>query len=175
MTKRYISGNRFTAARAFDLRMLELKERWSRTAHPMVLDRLNDLEDVKFRVLRRLLDLPDPWDPEDLNGVVVVARDLTPSFVVQLDTDRVLALATNEGSRTAHWAILARSLRIPAAVGLGDVFAKARDGQTIIVDGRSGRVVVNPDQGEMEHFERRRSAIRAWEPGDGRRPRKKRR
>ncbi len=163
-TERYIAENRLTAARAFDWRMLELKDRWSRTSHPMVLDRLNDLEDLKVRILRRLLDLPDPWDigSADLGGIVAVAKDLTPSFVASLDRSRVVALATDEGTRTSHWAILARSLEIPAAVGLGDVSTRAGDGQTIVVDGWSGRVVIEPDAREVDRFERRRATIRGW-------------
>ena len=161
-TERYISENRLIAARAFEWRMLELKERWSRTSHPMVLDRLNDLQDLKLRVLSRLLDLPNRWDLETVSGVVAIARNLTPSFVARLDPARVVAVATDEGSRTSHWAILARSLEIPATVGLGDVLGKTRDGQVIIVDGGSGRVVIEPDSDETEHFERRRSAIRGW-------------
>lgn len=163
-TERYIAENRLTAARAFDWRMLELKDRWSRTSHPMVLDRLNDLEDLKVRILRRLLDLPDPWDvgSADTGGIVAVAKDLTPSFVAALDPSRVVALATDEGTRTSHWAILARSLEIPAAVGLGDVSTRAGDGRAIVVDGWSGRVVIEPDAREADRFERRRAMIRRW-------------
>ena len=161
-TQRYIRENRLTAARAFEWRMLELKERWSRTTHPMVLDRLNDLQDLKSRVLGRLLDLPNPRHMESASGVVAVARNLTPSLVARLEPDRVVAIATDEGSRTSHWAILARSLQIPAAVGLGHIVDRTRDGQTIIVNGSSGRVVIEPDADETERFERRRSAIRDW-------------
>ena len=78
---------------------------------PMVLDRLNDLEDLKVRVLNRLLGIPDPWTFDTQEPVVVVAKDLTPSFAARIDPDRVVALATDEGTRTSHWAILARSLR----------------------------------------------------------------
>ncbi|MDE2981031.1 MAG: phosphoenolpyruvate--protein phosphotransferase [Gemmatimonadota bacterium] len=161
-TERYVAENRLAAARAFHWRMLELKERWSQTDHPMVLDRLNDLADLKLRVLNRLLALPEPWDLGGATGVVVVARDLTPSFVATLDTDRVVALATDEGTRTSHWAILARSLQIPAVAGLNRVSSKARDGQVMVVDGRSGRVVIDPDEREAERFESRRSAILGW-------------
>ncbi len=161
-TEAYIVENGLSAARAFDLRMLELKERWSRTSHPMVLDRLNDLEDLKLRVLSRLLDLPNPWDMETGSGVVAVARNLTPSFVARLNAADVVGIATDEGSRTSHWAILARSLEIPAAVGLGDVSEKAADGQLIIVDGGTGRIVIDPDTEEQERLERRRSRLRDW-------------
>ena len=161
-TRLYIANHRMSAARAFDWRMLELKERWAQTSHPMVLDRLNDLEDLKARVLNRLLDLPNPWALDDGEPVVVVASDLTPSFAARVDPERVLAVATDQGTRTAHWAILARSLQIPAAVGLGDLSEQCVDGQIAIVDGRRGRVVVDPDEAECQWYERRRSTILGW-------------
>lgn len=158
-TRRYIAENRLTAARAFDWRMLELKERWARTSHPMVLDRLNDLEDLKLRVLGRLMRLPDPWDLGGAAGVVVVAPDLTPSFAARLDPARVAAVVTEEGTRAAHWAILARALRIPAVAGLAGVCDKVRDGVEVVVDGRGGQVVASPGTAEKRRFERRRSAL----------------
>ena len=161
-TKRYIRENRVTAARAFEWRMLELTELWARTSHTMVLDRLNDLRDVKLRVLGRLLGLPSPWDLEGDGDTVVVARELTPSFVARLAPESVGGLATDAGSRASHWAILARSMRIPAVVGLGEVFARTRDGQAIIVDGRAGQVVIEPGPPETERFEERRARISGW-------------
>lgn len=161
-TERYITENRVTAARAFEWRMLELTDLWARTSHTMVLDRLNDVHDVKLRVQSRLLGRPVPWDLGSTDDAVIVARELTPSFVARLDPDRVRALATDAGSRAAHWAILARSMQIPAVVGLGEVFTRTRDGQTIIVDGRSGRVVVDPDEIETQRFEQRRTRISGW-------------
>lgn len=161
-TRRYISENRVTAARAFEWRMLELRELWARTSHTMVLDRLNDLLDLKLRVLGRLLGLPSPWEIGEGRDAVIVARDLAPSFVARLDPRTVKGLATDGGARAAHWAILARSMEIPAVVGLGDIFARARDGRRIIVDGRVGRVVIDPGDAEAARFERRRSRIRDW-------------
>jgi phosphotransferase system enzyme I (PtsI) len=72
-------------------------------------------------------------------------------------------VATDDGTRTSHWAILARSLSIPAVVGLGDVSRQAKDGQEIIVDGRIGRVILDPDERDRRIFEDRRSRIRLWE------------
>lgn len=161
-TRGYIAEHRMSAARAFDWRMLELKERWAKTSHPMVLDRLNDLEDLKVRVLSRLLDVPDPWTFREDESVIILAADLTPSFAARVDPARVLALATDQGTRTSHWAILARSLQIPAAVGLGDTSGLCTDGQIAIVDGRTGRVVLDPDDHERQRFERRRSTILGW-------------
>lgn len=163
-TERYIRETRLTAARAFEWRMLELKAQWTRTANPMVLDRLNDLEDLQVRVLRHLLGQDDPLDLSGAAGdVVIVASNLTPSLIAQFDPDQVAALATDQGTRTSHWAILARSQGIPAVVGLGDASRKALDGQEVIVDGRIGRVVLDPDERDRKVFEERRSHIRMLE------------
>ena len=129
-----------------------------------VLDRLNDLEDMMIRVLHRLLGNDDPMDLQDLDeSVIIVAPNLTPSLTVHLDAATVLGIATDHGTRTAHWAILARSLEIPAVVGLGDVSRKAVDGQHAIVDGRIGRVILDPDEKERERFQKRRRRIEEWE------------
>ncbi len=163
-TVQYINENRLSAQKAFEWRMLELQTEWSRTSHPMILDRLNDLEDMMIRVLHRLLGNDDPMDLQDLDeSVIIVAPNLTPSLTVHLDAATVLGIATDHGTRTAHWAILARSLEIPAVVGLGDVSRKAVDGQHAIVDGRIGRVILDPDEKERERFQKRRRRIEEWE------------
>jgi len=163
-TIRYIRENHLSAERAFEWRMLELQAVWSRTSHPMVLDRLNDLQDMMVRVLHHLLGHHDPTDLADLReGVIIVSSDLTPSLVMQLDSRTVLGIATDHGTRTAHWAILARSLEIPAVVSLGDVTKRAKEGMDAILDGRIGRVVLEPGPEERDSFATRRARIDDWE------------
>src|SRR5690606_28537442 len=164
-TVAYIRDNHLSAARAFELRMLEYQSEWSRSGHPMIMDRLNDLTDVQMRVIRRLLEIADP----DLNlgsvsePVILVARDLTPTITVQLDRDRILGLATDAGTRTSHSAILARSLNLPAVVSLGDLAESVETGQEVILDGRAGRVIVEPTEAEKELYRERDVRIREWE------------
>jgi phosphotransferase system enzyme I (PtsI) len=163
-TSRYIRENRLSAERAFEWRMLELQAMWNRTSNPMVLDRLNDLEDMVIRVLHRLLGHHDPTDLARLEeGVIVVASNLTPSLTVHLDSEHVFGIATDAGTRTAHWAILARSLEIPAVVSLGDVTKRAKEGQDAIIDGRMGRVVLDPGAQEKESFASRQRRFTSWE------------
>jgi phosphotransferase system enzyme I (PtsI) len=165
-TVRYIGENRLSAERAFELRMLELRSMWSRTSHPMVLDRLNDLEDLMIRVLHRLLGHNDPTDLAALeHDVIVVASNMTPSLTVQLDLDRVRGIATDHGTRTAHWAMLARSLEVPAVVGLGHVSSVAQEGQPAILDGRIGRVALDPTERERAIFDTRQRRLSAWDVG----------
>ena len=163
-TARYIRENRLTAQRAFELRMLELRAMWSRTSHPMVLDRLNDLEDLMIRVLHRLLGRNHPTDLAEVErGVIVVASNLTPSLTVQLDLESVRGIATDHGTRTSHWAMLARSAKIPAVVGLGIATELAEEGQPAIVDGRIGRLVLDPEPHEQASFDRRQQRLSDWE------------
>ena len=163
-TLRYIRENHLSAQRAFEWRMLELQGMWARTSHPMVLDRLNDVEDVMIRVLHRLLGHHDPSELQALEGgVILVTSNLTPSLTVHLDPDHVIGIATDRGTRTAHWAILARSLEIPAVVGLGDVSKRAAEAQDAILDGRIGRVVLDPSPEERARFAARQDRLSLWE------------
>ncbi len=164
-TVSYIRDNHFSAARAFELCMLEIEAEWTRGGHPMILDRLNDLVDVEIRVVRRLMGIDDPdfrleSAPE---GVILVARDLTPTLTVQLDRAKVAGIITDAGTRTSHSAILARSLNLPAVVGLGDFSNRVRTGDEIALDGRSGRVVIAPTKLDKQIFHERDVRGRQWE------------
>ncbi|HUF70909.1 MAG TPA: phosphoenolpyruvate--protein phosphotransferase [Longimicrobiales bacterium] len=161
----YIRSNHLSAARAFELCMLEIEADWTRSGHPMVFDRLIDLRDMEQRMLRRLLGLPDPDLALDskLDGVILVARDLTPTITVQLDRERIIGIATDAGTRTSHSAILARSLGLPAVVGLGDFSTLVHTGQEVALDGRSGRVVIAPTKTEKRLYRERDERVREWE------------
>jgi phosphotransferase system enzyme I (PtsI) len=163
-TIRYVRENHLSAERSFEWRMRELEGMWSRTSHPMVLDRLNDLQDLMVRVLHRLLGHHDPTELAGLkDGVIIVATDMSPSLMMHLDPRTVLGIATEHGTRSSHWAILARSLEIPAVVGLGEVTSRAREGADAILDGRIGRLVLEPGAAERESFATRRARIDDWE------------
>ncbi|MCI0433500.1 MAG: phosphoenolpyruvate--protein phosphotransferase [Gemmatimonadetes bacterium] len=164
-TYSYIRDNHFSAARAFELCMIEIETEWTRGGHPMILDRLNDLVDVEIRVVRKLLDIDDPdFRLESAPaGVILVARDLTPTLTVQLDRSKVAGVVTDAGTRTSHSAILARSLSLPAVVGLGDLSTLVQTGDEIALDGRSGRVVVAPTEADKEHYHELGVRARQWE------------
>lgn len=164
-TEAYIRENLLSAPRAFELRVLEFQSEWRRSGHPMMMDRLNDLLDVQTRIIRALLDSADP--EETLAGVdgevILVARDLTPSLMVQLDRTVIRGIATDSGTRTSHSAILARSLGLPAVVSLGDLSEHVRTGQELILDGRAGRVIVEPSELVRETYQERDIRVREWE------------
>ena len=108
-------------------------------------ERATDMRDVTSRVLNNLLGLEEQADLRHLREpCVIISHDLTPSDTAQLDKRNVLGFATDVGSKTSHTAIMARSLRIPAIVGLKDVSGHVESGQYALLDGLNGVLIVNP-------------------------------
>ena len=113
-------------------------------------ERVRDVQDVRNRVVASLLDLPMPGIPQRPEPFVLLAEDLAPADTALLDPAKVRAIVTAEGGPTSHTAILARSLGIPAVVGLENISPSADDGMNIIVDGDRGVVILNPDEETLE-------------------------
>jgi phosphotransferase system enzyme I (PtsI) len=119
-------------------------------------DRSRDILDVGKRVLKRLLGrereelatLPSP--------VIVVAHNLTPADTIAMRKENVIGFVTDIGGRTSHTVIMAQSLEIPAVVGLKNVTKKVKPGDTIIIDGTEGIVIINPDSLTVENYERQK-------------------
>jgi len=142
------------AEKAFDLVMIEWRQHFARHAQPMVRERVGDLTDVQIRVLSILLGLPD-HDPVDVpkgSNAILVTHDLTPSLTVQLDREAIAAIATDAGTRTSHVAILARSLGLPAVVGLRDATSRLHAGEQVILDGSSGLLLPDPTPSQIEAY-----------------------
>ncbi|MEM9418438.1 MAG: phosphoenolpyruvate--protein phosphotransferase [Planctomycetota bacterium] len=115
-------------------------------------DRVGDIYDLKRRVLRQLVTSGN----SDLSKVdapsIVIAQDLTPSQTAALDKSKIKGLATDVGGRTSHTAILAHALGIPAIVGLEDLSERVESGDTVIIDGHRGVVIVEPDAGQLLEY-----------------------
>jgi len=116
-------------------------------------ERATDMRDVTARVLNNLLGLEEEVDLRRLKEpCIIISHDLTPSNTAQLDKHHVLGFGTDVGSRTSHTAIMARSLRIPAVVGLKDASARLETGQYALLDGYNGLIILNPtDQTLFEY------------------------
>jgi phosphotransferase system enzyme I (PtsI) len=155
----YIRQN-LDAEKAFDVVMHEWRQKFARSGAPMLRERVGDLTDVHIRVLTVLMNLPD-HDPVDVpkgEGAILVTHDLTPSLTVQLDREAIAGIATDSGTRTSHVAILARSLGIPAVVGLRDAITRVQGGENAVLDGSVGLLVVDPSPNEVEAFRSRAEA-----------------
>ena len=145
------------AEKAFEIVMFEWSQRFAHAPQAMLRERVGDLKDVEIRVLTLLLDLPD-HDPVDLPkgaNAILVTHDLTPSLTVQLDRTAIAAIATDTGTRTSHVAILARSLGLPAIVGLRTATQQLSGRETAILDGSTGLLAINPSHNDIDAYRER--------------------
>jgi len=115
-------------------------------------ERAIDLYDLEKRILRFLLGQRREELAHLTAPVVVLAHDLTPSEAARLDKEFVLGFATEVGGPTSHTAILAGALEIPAVVGVGNFLADVSGGETIILDGTHGEVIIDPDEATETRF-----------------------
>jgi len=149
--------------RAFD----EIAAVFNDVEDPYLHERKGDLQDVAGRLRMNLRgekggarDLLQDLD----SPCVLIADELTPSVVAQLDWSRILGFATDAGSRTYHTAILARSLGVPAVVGLHDVSRRIPAGASVIIDGDTGDVLIDPAPGDRQEAEARTRLQRGRQP-----------
>jgi phosphotransferase system enzyme I (PtsI) len=113
-------------------------------------ERSSDIEDVTRRLLVALSGEAQPRRLTE--DAIIVAEELLPSAAAELDFSRVRAIASDAGGWTAHTAIIARGLGIPAVVGLRDLYRHARTGDEIVIDAGRGEVVLHPTGATVEHF-----------------------
>jgi phosphotransferase system enzyme I (PtsI) len=124
-----------------------------RSSETYLKERSHDIEDIKQRIIRNIKKRK--WISRIENDVNVVAPLLTPADSVLFSRVNVKGYVTDHGGLTSHAAIVARSLNIPAVVGLHDATAKIRNGDLIIVDGFHGNVIINPDNDQLNYFKER--------------------
>jgi len=119
---------------------------------PYLRERAADVQDVSHRVIRNLLGEMGPNLANLAEPVVLVAPDLPPSATALLDRSKVLGFATDRGGLTGHTAIVARKLRIPAVVGLGDVSRELQTGDHVLIDGHEGVLVLSPTDATLFRY-----------------------
>jgi phosphotransferase system enzyme I (PtsI) len=120
-------------------------------------ERGEDIKDIGERLMKNILGIPMQSLADMSEEVIVIAKDLTPSSTAQMNKRMIKAFAADMGGRTSHTAIMARSLEIPAVVGLTHVTAEVHDGDTVIIDGNNGLVYVNPDPVTVEEYRKKKT------------------
>lgn len=120
---------------------------------PYMKERSQDIDDIKNRIIRNIKK--KKWKSKIINDVIVVTDNITPADTVLFSRANVKGYVTNFGGLTSHAAIVARSLHIPAVLGLHDATAKINDGDTIIVDGYRGEVVISPTDEQLTFYKKR--------------------
>ena len=124
-------------------------------------ERAADIKDVSKRIISNLAGRGGDDFAITEENTVVVAHDLTPSDTAQLDRTKVSGFITNIGGRTSHAAIMARTLEIPAVLGLGDITECVKNGDKIIVDGLTGDVIINPSEEVIAEYEAKKAKFQA--------------
>ena len=153
-----IKAEKMAASRALDEGVTEYCEMISQLDDPYLREREADLKDVGKRWLKNILgirmkDLSN-LDPE----TVVVAYDLTPSDTAQLDLKNAVGFITEIGGKTSHSAIMARSLELPAVVGVKDALKELADGASIVMNGEVGEIIIEPDADTLKDYREKREA-----------------
>lgn len=141
-----------SAEGAYEFRALELRNSWQTARQSILRDRVADLSAIQLRMLLQLLGRSDDdaWLGEIRQQVVLVAHELSPGLTVQLDRDHIAGVISEEGTRTSHAAILAHSLGIPAVMGVTGALDEIEDGLIVLLDGQTGRVLLDPTSDDLE-------------------------
>jgi phosphotransferase system enzyme I (PtsI) len=125
-------------------------------------ERAADIRDLGRRVLHNLLGIKQLTITGIRSDVVVVSPDLSPTDTAQMHRKNILGFATDLGGRTSHAAIMARSLEIPAVVGLKEATALVEHGETIILDGNKGTLIINPDEDTVQKYRLEQKRYQQW-------------
>jgi phosphotransferase system enzyme I (PtsI) len=143
-TQRLIHEQNFNAERALHQAYLKIKELFQRIGDKHIRGRIQDVEAVYHRLLERLTGRSGSRLSSFSEPVIIVARDLSAAETTQMSKSQVLGFITERGGKTSHTVIIAHSLEIPAVVGLDSATLEIETGDQIIVNGLTGRVILDP-------------------------------
>ncbi len=151
--RKRIRDERVTAAYAVSEAFQDLAERFRAMGSEVFRQKANDVIDLDRRLLDHLVGQSRDRLSEMTEEVIIVSHDLTPTQTATLDVNRVVGLATDLGGRTSHSSIVAAALGIPVVVGCQTLTHHVNEGDQLIVDGKSGVIIVRPDQETIEEYE----------------------
>jgi len=163
-TKELIASRQYNAEWALSTQGQIVAEQFAVMDDDYIRERVADIHQVIERVIRILagsgeLMLPDMSSEMDINSLIVVAHDISPGDMLKLRGGRFAAFVTDLGGPTSHTAIVARSMNVPAVVGLGNVRSLVHDRDMLIVDGEIGLVYVNPTPEILAFYQRKQEAF----------------
>ena len=155
-----ITGDKLPAARALREGIDEYCEMISQLDDPYLRERAADLQDIGKRWLKNLLEIKINDFSNLEPNTIVVTKDLTPSDTAQIDLENCVGFITEIGGKTAHSAIMARSLELPAVVGVKGVLGEVKDGELVIMDGETGEIFLEPTEKLVEEYKIKQEKIR---------------
>ncbi len=157
-----IRQNKNAAEYVFSKVIKKYVQAFSKIPDEYLRERVTDINDIAKRVLKYLMDESKLHDLDNLqDDLVIVAHDLSPSDAVSLYNRKIIAFITDIGGRTSHTAIIAKSLGVPAVVGLKDATLRVNNGDFLIIDGQKGLLIINPTFSTKELYAKEQSQIHA--------------
>jgi phosphotransferase system enzyme I (PtsI) len=141
--------------------LVKYKKALSKLDDAYLKERAQDIDDFGRRVLKNLMGKETSRFKHLKEKAIIVAHDLSPSDIAVLNREYVLGFVTDVGGPTSHTAIMAKSFEIPAVVGAQNATLKIDSGQTIIVDGSAGIVIVNPGAERVKEYEEKKNILRS--------------
>lgn len=154
-TEKRINTERINAEWAFQESLNKFREIFERIDDEYLRGRWMDIEHIKDRVLRNLMGSIEESIADIKEDVIVIAHDLSPSDTAQMVHSKVKGFATDIGGKTSHTAIMAKALGIPAVVGLKRITEIVKSGDTIIIDGGNGNVIINPSGDVIDSYRKK--------------------
>jgi len=157
--ERRITEDRLNAEAAVQSEIAEVAQKFAALDDPYLAARADDIREVGNRLIRNLTKTPfEAFSPLP-EGSILVAEELTPADTALMDPRRVAGFATMLGGAESHTAIMARSLGLPAVLGVAGLIGAVKTGDAIVIDGGNGRVVVNPSASRLVELRRRQAEI----------------
>jgi phosphotransferase system enzyme I (PtsI) len=154
-----IRSQHFRASMATDIVSKRFIEMFESMDNEYMRERSLDIKDVSSRIIRKILGI-DSVNLSDLkDDVILVAHDITPSQMAGIDLKKTIGIVTEIGGKTSHTAIMARTMELPAVVGLKDATKAIKSGDILIIDGEAGEVYPSPDQDTLNIYQNRRNKI----------------
>ncbi|MBP1729812.1 MAG: phosphoenolpyruvate--protein phosphotransferase [Deltaproteobacteria bacterium] len=149
-----IKSKKVNAEWALDIVVTKFMSSFEKVADPYLRERGHDLDYIHQRLLRIMTERTGSgiYHKSIKGKAIIVAHDLSPADTIQINLEKTSGFVTDVGGRTSHTSIVARALEIPAVVGLGNITGIVSDGDTLIIDGDSGTVIINPTKEVQKEY-----------------------
>lgn len=154
-----IRGEMVNAEVALDQSLDQMADMFRSIPDELIQQRATDLMDIKSRMLKILNGIEEVDISAVPEGTVLVAKDLTPSMTAGIDPKNIAGILTEVGGRTSHSAILARAMEIPAVLSIERICQEVINGDTVVLDGTTGEVYVNPEEEIVASYEQKKKAF----------------
>ena len=155
-----IKEQKINAEAAVQTIVHEIAQGFAKVKDPYLAARLQDIKDVGSRILRQLMQTPYQAFSLIPDGSVLVAEELSPADTALIDPKKIAGFITEQGGAESHTAIMARSMNLPAVLGVHNLLASIKPGQLVVVDGEVGKIILNPSITTLTEYERKTEARR---------------